>query len=87
MLDLADAFQRVGEQEAVGYGMQLSFDPATIGMLQQGGTELEALLSRQRELGILTKRDTEAATRARQAFVDAIKAGDVHRGDHAHAGS
>lgn len=74
MLDLADAFQRVGEQEAVGYGMQLSFDPATIGMLQQGGAELEALLSRQRELGILTKRDTEAATRARQAFVDAIKA-------------
>lgn len=74
MLDLADAFQRVGEQEAVGYGMQLSFDPATIGMLQQGGAGLEALLNRQRELGILTKRDTEAATRARQAFVDAIKA-------------
>lgn len=74
MLDLADAFQRVGEQEAVGYGMQLSFDPATIGLLQQGRGELEALLNRQRELGILTKRDTEAATRARQAFVDAIKA-------------
>lgn len=74
MLDLADAFQRVGEQEAVGYGMQLSFDPATIGMLQQGGAGLEALLNRQREPGILTKRDTEAATRARQSFVDAIKA-------------
>lgn len=74
MLDLSDAFARVGEQEAVGYGMQLSFDPATIGLLQQGRGELEALLNRQRDLGILTKRDTEAATRARQAFVDAIKA-------------
>lgn len=74
MLDLAAAFERVGEQEAVGYGMQLSFDPATIGLLQQGRGELETLLNRQRELGILTKRDTEAATAARQAFVDAIKA-------------
>lgn len=74
MLDLADAFDRVGEQEAVGYGMQLSFDPATIGLLQQGRGELETLLNRQRELGILTRRDTEAATAARQAFVDAIKA-------------
>ncbi len=74
MLDLAAAFERVGEQEAVGYGMQLSFDPATIGLLQQGRGELETLLNRQRELGILTRRDTEAATAARQAFVDAIKA-------------
>lgn len=74
MLDLAAAFERVGEQEAVGYGMQLSFDPATIGLLQQGRGELETLLNRQRELGILTRRDTEAATVARQAFVDAIKA-------------
>lgn len=73
MLDLADAFDRVGEQEAVAYGMQLSFDPATIGLLQQGRGELEALLKRQSELGILTKRDTEAATRARRAFSDAIK--------------
>lgn len=73
MLDLADAFDRVGEQEAVAYGMQLSFDPATIGLLQQGRGELETLLKRQSELGILTKRDTEAATRARQAFSDAIK--------------
>lgn len=74
MLDLADAFDRVGEQEAVAYGMQLSFDPATIGLLQQGRGELEALLKRQSELGILTRRDTEAATRARRAFSDAIKA-------------
>lgn len=74
MLDLAAAFERVGEQEAVGYGMQLSFDPATIGLLQRGRGELETLLNRQRELGILTRRDTEAATAARQAFVDAIKA-------------
>lgn len=61
LLDLADAFQTVGAQEATGYGMQLSFDPGMIALLQQGRNALEELFREQRELGIYTKQDAEIA--------------------------
>lgn len=61
LLDLADAFQTVGAQEATGYGMQLSFDPGMIALLQQGRGALEDLFREQRELGVYTKRDAEIA--------------------------
>ncbi|OUO94807.1 hypothetical protein [Cloacibacillus sp. An23] len=61
LLDLADAFQTVGAQEATGYGMQLSFDPGMIALLQQGRDALEELFREQRELGVYTKRDAEIA--------------------------
>lgn len=61
LLDLADAFQTVGTQEATGYGMQLSFDPGMIALLQQGRNALEELFREQRELGIYTKQDAEIA--------------------------
>ena len=61
LLDLADAFQAVGAQEATGYGMQLSFDPGMIALLQQGRDALEELFREQRELGIYTKQDAEIA--------------------------
>lgn len=61
LLDLADAFQAVGTQEATGYGMQLSFDPGMIALLQQGRDALEELFREQRELGIYTKQDAEIA--------------------------
>lgn len=61
LLDLADAFQTVGAQEATGYGMQLSFDPGMIALLQQGRDALEDLFREQRELGVYTKRDAEIA--------------------------
>lgn len=61
LLDLADAFQTVGAQEATGYGMQLSFDPGMIALLQQGRGALEELFREQRELGIYTKQDAEIA--------------------------
>lgn len=61
LLDLADAFQTVGAQEATGYGMQLSFDPGMIALLQQGRGALEDLFRQQRELGIYTKQDAEIA--------------------------
>lgn len=68
MLDLADAFQRVGAQQAMGYGMQLGFDPGTIALLQKGRGEVTALMARQKEMGLLTKKDTEAAQQARLAM-------------------
>ncbi|MEA4836874.1 MAG: hypothetical protein VB101_01125 [Rhodospirillaceae bacterium] len=67
-LDLADAFNKLPAQQAAGYGMQLSFDPAIIALLQKGSAEIEVLLAKQKELGLLTKADTEAAVKARAAI-------------------
>lgn len=61
LLDLADAFHALSAQEATGYGMQLSFDPGMIALLQQGRNALEELFREQRELGIYTKQDAEIA--------------------------
>ena len=80
LLDLADAFQSVGSQEATGYGMQLSFDPGMIALLQQGRGALEDLFREQRELGIYTKQDAEIATRFNRELGDlwqSMKAGSA----------
>ena len=80
LLDLADAFQAVGSQEATGYGMQLSFDPGMIALLQQGRGALEDLFREQRELGIYTKQDAEIATRFNRELGDlwqSMKAGSA----------
>lgn len=80
LLDLADAFQSVGSQEATGYGMQLSFDPGMIALLQQGRGALEDLFREQRELGIYTKQDAEIAARFNRELGDlwqSMKAGSA----------
>lgn len=80
LLDLADAFQAVGTQEATGYGMQLSFDPGMIALLQQGRGALEDLFREQRELGIYTKQDAEIAARFNRELGDlwqSMKAGSA----------
>lgn len=68
-LELADAFQRVGSQKAVAFGMQMSIDPGMIALLQKGRTEIEALIKAQQELGVYTKEDAEIASKARFAFM------------------
>ena len=44
ILDLADAFQRVGEQKAVAFGMQLGLDPGMIAMMQKGSANIETMI-------------------------------------------
>ena len=69
VLDLSDAFQKVGSQKAVAFGMQLSLDPGMIQLLQKGRAEIEGLLKAQQELGTYTKEDAEIASKARFAFM------------------
>ena len=69
MLDLADAFQRVGAQASTAYGMQMSFDPATIALLQKGRGELEMLLKVQQENAAFSKEDAELARRQKIAVM------------------
>lgn len=56
---LADTFQRAGSERAQSLGSKLGLDQATIMTLQSGRREVEAILKRQRELGLVTKQDTE----------------------------
>lgn len=69
MLDLADAFQRVGAQASTAYGMQMSFDPATIALLQKGRGELEMLLKVQQENAAFSEQDAELARKQKIAVM------------------
>lgn len=68
-LELADAFQKAGNQKAVAFGMQMRIDPGMIALLQKGRGEIEALIKAQQELGVYTKEDAEIASKARFAFM------------------
>ncbi len=56
---LADTFQRLGRFRALRLGEMLGLDEATILLLQRGRREIEAMLQRQRELGVVTKNQAE----------------------------
>lgn len=69
VLDLSDAFQKVGSQKAVAFGMQMGIDPGMIQLLQKGRAEIESLIKAQKELGSYTKDDAEIASKAQFAFL------------------
>lgn len=73
-LELADAFQKAGNQKAVAFGMQMGLDPGMIALLQKGRAEIEGLIKAQKELGGYTKEDAEIASKAKFAFLTLGKA-------------
>ena len=56
---LADAFHRMSRVQALNYGKMLGLDEATILLLQRGRREVDAVIARQKELGVITKHDAE----------------------------
>ena len=78
VMDLSDAFLRVGSQQATAYGMQLSLDPGMIALMQKGRAELGALLKAQKELAVYQKQDAELARKmsiAWQTLTKGLEAG------------
>lgn len=65
---IAAGLEKMGAQEGAALAKKLGLDPGTIMLLQQGERELNDLLRRQRELGVVTKE--QAATAA--AFNDQL---------------
>lgn len=53
---LADTFQRIGRLRSVYYGKMLGLDEGTILLLQQGRREVEAIIEKQKELGVLNEK-------------------------------
>ena len=55
--ELADAFQKMPKEQANAFGRRLGLDQGTILLLQQGRREVEAVLNKYKELGIVTQKD------------------------------
>lgn len=58
---IADAFEQMGKQESMAMGQKIGFDIGTIMMLQGGRRELDALIKKHKELGVITKKQGEIA--------------------------
>lgn len=68
--EMADSFAKLSKQEALGLGQKLGLDQGTIMLLQQGRREVDAVLARQRELGVVTQKQADMAKRYNDALKD-----------------
>lgn len=67
---LADSFAKMNDAQAMRYGMDLGLDQSTIYLLQQGRREVEAIIQKQKELGLVTKQDVEITRKYDNALYD-----------------
>jgi hypothetical protein len=58
---LADSFQRLGKFRSLQFGKMLGLDESTILLLQRGRREVDEVLKRQKELGVVTKNQIEVS--------------------------
>ncbi len=68
--DLAETFERMSKAESFAFGQKLGLDQGTIALLQQGREGVNQLVARQRELGVATRDDAEAAAEFNDAWAD-----------------
>ena len=61
--ELAGKFEGLSKQQAFGLGQKLGLDRGTIMLLQKGRKEVDAVLKRQKELGVVTKEDAAIAAK------------------------
>lgn len=70
MPELASAFERLSKQESAGLGQKLGLDQGTILLLQSGRREVDALIKRQKALGIATKESFEISAKFNDQMAD-----------------
>jgi hypothetical protein len=68
--EIAGAFEHLSKAEALGLGQKLGLDQGTIMLLQKGRREVEEIIKRQKELGIITQHDAEIAKKFNDAIDD-----------------
>jgi len=71
---LADLFSKLNPRQAQLYGKSLGLDLSTILLLQQGRREVEAVVTQQQRLGLVTKEQTEITRKFDNALYDASRA-------------
>lgn len=68
---LADSFQKLGQVASFRYGRNvLGLDEATILLLQKGSREVNEIVTRQKELGVVTKEDTEITRKFNDIWIN-----------------
>lgn len=68
---LADSFQKLGQTASFRYGRNvLGLDEATILLLQKGSREVGDIVQRQKELGVVTKEDTEVTKKFNDSWIN-----------------
>ena len=70
LLELADSFQGLTAQQAQGFGAQLGLDEGTILLLQKGRREVEEMILKQKELGVVGQEDAEISRKFSIAMQD-----------------
>jgi hypothetical protein len=79
MLAMSDAFSKLSKAEAAGLGSKIGLDQGTINLLAQGRRGVEELIAKQKEMGVITTAQAEAAgkydeqLKKNAASYDAIK--------------
>lgn len=61
MPEIAHSFERLSKSRSDTLGAKLGLDQGTIMLLQKGGKEIQTLIAREKELGLVTKEQTEAS--------------------------
>jgi hypothetical protein len=69
LLNLADRFSKMDRTTANNMGRMMGIDQGTLQMLLKGRSEVQLMISRQKEYGAVTKKQAEEATRLRNAMV------------------
>lgn len=68
--ELADAFGRIGHGASLDIGKRMGLDEGTILLLQKGRREVDTIIARQKELGVVTKQDAELAAKFNRQWED-----------------
>lgn len=68
--DLVEQFGNLSDQEATDLGKKIGIDYGTVMLLQKGQKEVDALIAREKELGVVTKRDAEISEKFNQQVND-----------------
>lgn len=74
---LAEQLHGLGKIQALKVGQELGFDEKTILLLSKGREEVELLIKRQKELGLVTKEDAKAVHDFRLVWEDTIQVANV----------
>jgi hypothetical protein len=68
--ELSKSFEKMSKQESLGLGKKLGLDTGTIMLLQSGEAALNKLIERQKEFGVASKEDADAAAVFNDAMAD-----------------
>lgn len=70
LLELAERFSKMDRPTANNMGRMMGIDQGTMNLLLKGRPEVELMLRRQKELGVVTAKQAEESSRLRAAMVE-----------------